>query len=243
MRPPFQCIYGPRPVQRYDYLLDILLRPISRPKDSVENSRQRHDPLARAAFPGPLTNPRYSRMRQPAHAYSGLSITIHHRAGKQRPEGQGSIPVPSRRCILPLAARRAALPVAVWPPGIPWGEDPGCVGARPCVTTARSACAGSLLASRPARWPGAYSGRRAEGRPAGRRQAGPADAGTGCPGSARLRVRIRELGLQAVVRSARTGSAGPATARPGARPGRSGWRPRSGRSPRRPGWPSGPAGR
>jgi hypothetical protein len=26
--PPFQCIHGPRPVQGYDYLLDILLRPL-----------------------------------------------------------------------------------------------------------------------------------------------------------------------------------------------------------------------
>ena len=106
-------------------------------------------------------------MRQPAHAYSSLSITIHHRAGKQFAEGMEISP---RRC-------GAAFAVAAPAPHVPGsrpaarrpfpGEGPR---QRRCsaVLHRRTACMRRLLPSRPARRRGAGSGRGALGRPAAR---------------------------------------------------------------------------
>ncbi len=83
-------------------------------------------------------------MRQPAHAYSSLSITIHHRAGKQFAEAREISPAPSRRRICrwrPGASRSRSRPAAKHPCGV---KTPGSVGAPPCLTAARSACAGSF---------------------------------------------------------------------------------------------------
>jgi len=176
-------------------------------------------------------------MRQPAHAYSSLSITIHRRAGKQFAEGMEISP---RRC-------GAAFAVAAPAPHVPGsrpaarrpfpGEGPR---QRRCsaVLHRRTACMRRLLPSRPARRRGAGSGRGALAaqRPG---RVGPADAGTayrralvrGTGPHPRTRVASRSTARNGAgsppVRgpwSADRRRSGPATARPGTGTGRSGRR-------------------
>jgi len=115
-------------------------------------------------------------MRQPVHAYSSLSITIHHRAGKQF-AGAGRYSRAVAAPHLPWAARRVARPVSARPHGTPsgWRSPAASV---PRHAQRRAVCVHELLRSRPAWQRGARSGRR----PAGPEQPGPADAGTRRPG-------------------------------------------------------------
>ena len=158
-----------------------------------------------------------------ATAYSSLSITIHHRAGKQFAEGREISP---RRCGAAFAvggpARRApgSRPAARHPCGV---KIPGSVGAPPCLTAARSACAGSFLGDAPARrllWPPCRWRLPARGKlvrpmparavPEALRAERSASAERAAGGPLRG-MRTDRLWSAAVVRPARTGSAGPAT--------------------------------
>jgi hypothetical protein len=178
-------------------------------------------------------------MRQPAHAYSGLSITIHHRAGKEFAEGRKVSPRCRGAAFAALGpARRAGRLAARHLFG---GEDTGQVGGPRRLTATRPACTGSSFpagtsARSHARAAVQPSARRPAASWSGRCRHGPprvlcvrsrsASAGLrGWPDHSRNADRIAS-GPRDVVQPARTGSAGPATTRPGTRPGRSGWRPR-----------------
>src|ERR1035441_1642231 len=123
----------------------ILLRPVSRPKNFCGKQQAgARFPWALRPLRGALANPHHSLMRQPAHAYSSLSITIHHRAGKQF-AGAGKYLRRRRGAAFAVGgpARRApdSRPAAKHPSGV---KVPGSVGAPPYLTAARSACAGSF---------------------------------------------------------------------------------------------------
>ena len=190
-------------------------------------------------------------MRQPAHVYSILSITIHHRAGKQFAE-EGNIPAPLRRRICRWRPG-ARPPVSARPQASLRGEDPQ---HRWCsaMPHRRAVCGCKLLSSLrggrgacsgppcPACRPGAsWSGRCRHG-PSRRLCA----ARVRIRGLARWLARCAECGPDPPsVRGPRSRGAdrllstGPATGQPGARRGRGGWRLRPGKRPYRPGYHEG----
>ena len=78
-------------------------------------------------------------MSQPVHAYSSLSITIHHRAGKQSAEGR-EYPRAVAAPHLPSAARRVAEHFLVAAPAGPEDkEGPGFQTAWQAATTISAA--------------------------------------------------------------------------------------------------------
>lgn len=176
-----------------------------------------------------MNAPACARLSQPQHHYSSPSR-------KKLAEGTEMAP---RRRGTAFWRRQPGASRSRWPPG---RQAPLRGRRSPEAPVPRHASPPRGLRAqapspRPARRPGTRSGRRAVGRPASRLgQAGPADAGTG---SRRLCARngsasaapARSAGPLRGIRAdrlwppgprsgPRTSSAGPATARPGTRPGR-----------------------
>jgi hypothetical protein len=187
-----------------------------------------------------MSGPACACLFQPQHHYSSPD-----RKTARRGEGNISAPLRCRIC-------RYRPPVAPLGGGLAARRLPS--GCRCSAMPQHGAvCGRRLPLSRSARGRGACSRPSAVGRLSagvswsGRCRHGPSRRLCGQNGSASEDGR-RWLddcaacgrivsGPRAMVRPAWTGSAGPASVRPGARPGRSGPQPRPGRSPRRPGWP------
>jgi hypothetical protein len=150
-----------------------------------------------------MNAPAYTRLFQPQHHYSSPSRKAVRR-------GQGNIPGAVAAPHLPLAAQRVALPVAARPASTPAGvKTPGSVGAPPCLTAARSACArsGSFPLGRRAGAAPALAAVPLAGLPARGKLVRQMPARGRPGGSARGTVRIRGTGrLAGPLRGMRSGS-------------------------------------